>query len=101
MAKVSQIGSANGDGPTHNSRLMTLGGGLLDPPHGVPRHERKSCASPGYVLCLAMVAADPMVEEGCCCGGKGPEDAEMYRRICAWLGWVVQTDGRKAAAGRA
>ena len=85
MAKVSQIGYANGDVPTHDSRLMTLGGGLLDPPHGVPRHERKSCASPGYVLRLAMVATDPMVV-GCCCGGKGPEEVEMCRRMYAWLG---------------
>jgi hypothetical protein len=48
----------NQDGSTHNSGLMTLGSGLLDPPHGVPRHERKSCASPGYVLWLEMVATE-------------------------------------------
>lgn len=50
-------------GPTHNSRQMTLSGGLLDPPHGVPRHERKSCASPVQVLCLGMVATDSMLVE--------------------------------------
>jgi hypothetical protein len=70
------MGCTNGDGSTHDSGLMTLGSGLLDPPHGVPRHERKSCASPSYVLCLEMVATDPMVV-GCCGGGKAREEAEV------------------------
>jgi hypothetical protein len=55
------MGYANGNGLTHDSGFMTLGSGLLDSPHGVPRHERKPCASPSYVLRLGMVATDPMV----------------------------------------
>ena len=84
MPKVSQREYANVDGSTHDGRLMTLGSGLLDPPHGVPRRERKPCASPGYVLCLAMVATDPMIVEWCC-GGKGLQEAKMRRQSWVWL----------------
>ena len=64
---------------------MTLSSGLLDPPHGVPRRERKSCASPGYVLCLAMVATDPVVVEGCC-GGKRLQEAKVRGWSRVWMG---------------
>jgi hypothetical protein len=94
------MGHANEDGLTHDSSLMTLSGGLLDPPHGVPRHERKPCASPGYVLRLGMVATNPMVV-GCSWGGKAPEEAEMCRQVQVWSGRVVQTDARAAANGKA
>lgn len=85
MANVSQKGYALVDGTTHDSRLMTLGSGLLDPPHSVPRRERKPCASTGYVLCLAMIATDPMVVEWYC-GGKGLQEAKIRRYSRMWLG---------------